>query len=142
VTNINNSQDGEFKGAWSFCQHCGEKIAFSAINCPKCQKSTFKSSSLLEQKSSKNYGIAVSLCGIFGMIGLHHFYIGKYLHGLFDLTLFLSWAYIFFISNTSNGTLLLLGIFFFIIDFFHTIFVFYKLIVGEQTDGDNKLITH
>lgn len=29
------------------------------------------------EKSEKSYGIAIILCGIFGVLGIHHFYLGK-----------------------------------------------------------------
>jgi hypothetical protein len=87
--------------------------------------------------SSKSYGIAVSLCGIFGMVGIHHFYIGNYLHGIFDLSL-LIFGVIFLLSGSSFyfsfGLLLLF------IDFIHTFFIFYKLITEKQKDGFGKLI--
>ena len=84
--------------------------------------------------SSKSYGIAVSLCGIFGMIGIHHFYIGNYLHGIFDLSL-LIFGLFFLISGPAGLGLLLLGI-----DVIHTFFIFYKLITEKQKDGSGKLI--
>ena len=36
------------------------------------------------EKSDKSYGAAVSLCMIFEMKGIHHFYLGNVLHGIFD----------------------------------------------------------
>ena len=38
-----------------------------------------------EPVSDRSYGVAVALCGIFGIVGIHHFYLGNHLHGLFDL---------------------------------------------------------
>ena len=85
--------------------------------------------------SKKSYGVAVTLCGIFGTLGVHHFYIGNWLHGLIDLALFI--AFIILIMNGSLGLgLLVLGI-----DVFHTLFVFYKLITGNQNDRHGRLIT-
>jgi hypothetical protein len=85
--------------------------------------------------SNKSYGVAVTLCGIFGTLGVHHFYIGNWLHGLIDLGLFI--AFIILIMNGSLGlSLLVLGI-----DLLHTLFVFYKLIIGNQQDGNGRLIT-
>ncbi len=88
-----------------------------------------------DNNSSKSYGIAVSLCGVFGILGVHHFYIGNILHGIFDLGLFIL-AMIFISQDESIGVILLL------IDIAHTIFVFYKLITEKQKDGHGKLIIH
>ena len=85
--------------------------------------------------SNKSYGVAVTLCGIFGTLGVHHFYLGNWLHRLIDLALFI--AFIILIMNGSLGlSLLFLGI-----DVVHTLFVFYKLIIGNQQDGNGRLIT-
>jgi len=85
--------------------------------------------------SNKSYGVAVTLCGIFGTLGVHHFYIGNWLHGLIDLALFI--AFIILIMNGSLG----LGLLVLAIDVLHTLFVFYKLIIGNQHDGHGLLIT-
>jgi len=37
--------------------------------------------------SPKSYGVAVCLSTIFGVLGIHHFYLGRYLHGLLDVTM-------------------------------------------------------
>ena len=84
--------------------------------------------------SKKSYGVAVTLCGIFGTLGVHHFYIGNWLHGLIDLALFI--AFLMLIMNGSVG----LGLFVLSIDVLHTLFVFYKLIIGNQRDGNDRLI--
>ena len=87
------------------------------------------------EKSSKSYAVAVSLAGIFGTVGLHHFYMGNYLHGLFDLALFALTIYFYF-----NGQILLAVIPFFI-DVLHTTYVFFKLIVEKAKDGQGRYIT-
>jgi len=85
--------------------------------------------------SNKSYGVAVTLCGIFGTLGIHHFYIGNWLHGVIDLALFI--AFIILIMNGVLAlSLLILGI-----DVLRTLFVFYKLIIGNQHDGHGRLIT-
>ena len=38
--------------------------------------------------SPKSYGIAVTLSMIFGVLGFHHFYMGNWLHGLLDFSMF------------------------------------------------------
>jgi TM2 domain-containing membrane protein YozV len=89
----------------------------------------------MNNNSSKSYGVAVSLCGVFGILGIHHFYIGNILHGVFDLTLFILAASLL-ISDNSLGVAVLL------VDIVHTILVFYKLITEKQKDGHGKLIVH
>lgn len=89
--------------------------------------------------STKSYGAAVALAGIFGMLGIHHFYLRNILHGLFDLGL--SIIGIILIAVAVSPGLILLGIAMLVVDFFHTIYVFYKLIVGEWRDGRGKLVT-
>ena len=86
-------------------------------------------------KSKKSYSLAVALCGIFGTLGVHHFYIGNWLHGLIDLALFI--AFILLIMNGS----MVLGLLVLGIDIFHTLFIFYKLIIGKQYDGQGRVIT-
>lgn len=84
--------------------------------------------------STKSYGVAVSLCGIFGIGGIHHFYIGNHLHGIFDLLL-LIFGFYFLISGPEG-----LGIFLLLIDVIHTFVIFYRLITEKQKDGSGKLI--
>lgn len=86
--------------------------------------------------SSKSYSIAVSLCGVFGIIGVHHFYIGNILHGVLDLSLFIT---AIFLLNTPGSEAL--GGILLLIDFLHTFVVFYKLITEKQKDGNGKFIT-
>ena len=40
-----------------------------------------------EMDSSKSYAVSVCLVGVFGTVGVHHFYLGRWLHGAFDLSL-------------------------------------------------------
>ncbi len=86
--------------------------------------------------SSKSYGVAVSLCGIFGIVGIHHFYIGNHLHGIFDLSL-LIFGVLFLIAGDG---LEVLGVLLLFIDVIHTFVVFYRLITEKQKDGSGKLI--
>ncbi|MEL0091530.1 MAG: TM2 domain-containing protein [Rhodospirillales bacterium] len=88
-----------------------------------------------KEKSEKSYGLAVALCGIFGTVGVHHFYIGNWVHGIIDLTLFLGFIILLILGIAELAIAVLL------VDVLHTLFVFYKLIVGEQRDGQGRLIT-
>ena len=125
---------------WSYCPHCGEKIAFTAPICPKCGRDTPRSAAG-ETKSDKSYGVAVILCGIFGIVGLHHFYIGNVVHGIFDLGLFLATLF-FLVAGATPGyepLFLVAGLCFFV-DVLHTIIVFTRLIIGRQRDGAGRLV--
>ena len=85
--------------------------------------------------SRKKYGVAVGLCGVFGMLGIHHFYIGNILHGVFDLSLLIIGIVLFSTSEYGGlGALLL------VIDFIHTAVVFFRLITESQKDSYGKII--
>lgn len=86
--------------------------------------------------SPKSYGTAVALCLVFGIVGIHHFYMGNWLHGLIDLGLFLL-AVVLFASGSSGAAMLVL-----IVDVVHTIYVTYLLIVGSARDGQGRLISY
>lgn len=88
------------------------------------------------EKSPKSYGVAVSLCGIFGTVGVHHFYLGNWLHGLFDFALFCTFIGLYL------ADMILPAVFVLVVDALHTLVVFYKLIVGEQLDSAGRLVTY
>jgi TM2 domain-containing membrane protein YozV len=86
-----------------------------------------------EDCSKKSYIISVCLSGIFGVVGIHHFYVERWMHGLFDFSLFV--IFIYLISNGNYFGFLVL-----LIDCIHTVYVTYKLIIGEYKDGKGKFI--
>ena len=86
--------------------------------------------------SSKSYGVAVSLCGIFGIVGIHHFYIGNHLHGIFDLSLLIFGVLLLIVGDGLEG----LGVLLLVIDVIHTFVIFYRLITEKQKDGSGRLI--
>jgi len=88
-----------------------------------------------QEKSPKSYGISVTLCGIFGVLGIHHFYLGDYLHGAVDLGLFILAVYLFSIGQDGMGMLFLL------VDGLHSIIIFYYLIVEKWRDGQGRPVT-
>jgi len=88
-----------------------------------------------ENISKKSYGVAVGLCGIFGMLGVHHFYIGNVLHGIFDLSLLIIGMILIFTPGYGG-----LGVFFILIDAIHTVVVFFRLLAENQEDGYGKPI--
>ena len=85
-------------------------------------------------KSTKKYSTAVILSGIFGVIGLHHFYLGRWKMGLLDFCLFLCTIFFYFTNHTLTAGILL------VIDGIHTIVVTYLLLTGQYKDGKGDLI--
>ncbi|MER5170907.1 NINE protein [Thioclava sp. GXIMD2076] len=86
-----------------------------------------------DTRSPKSYGTAVALCGVFGVLGVHHFYLGNILHGLVDLGLFLVTVALFCNGNP-------LALVFLLADALHTVIVFYKLITEQERDGQGRRI--
>ncbi len=87
------------------------------------------------EKSPKSYGIAVTLCGVFGVLGVHHFYLGDWLHGLADLGL-VALAVVFALQGYAGLALLVVAI-----DAIHTVVIFYYLIVEKWRDGQWRPVT-
>ena len=86
--------------------------------------------------SSKGYATAVCLSGIFGLLGIHHFYLGRWLHGIVDLSMTVG-AFILFIVGAELLGLLVLGI-----DIIHTVVVTILLLVGAYKDGEGNTVTY
>lgn len=89
--------------------------------------------------SPKSYGVAVCLSMIFGVVGVHHFYLGNWLHGLLDFSLLVGGLLCLY---SDNSTAMPIGMLLLIIDAIHTIWVTYRLIVGHCRDGKGRLITY
>ena len=87
--------------------------------------------------SPKSYGIAVTLSMIFGVVGVHHFYLGNWLHGLLDFSMLV--VGIICIAS-GNQTAVPIGTLLIIIDALHTIWITYRLVVGQCRDGQGRLI--
>ena len=86
--------------------------------------------------SEKSYVIAVCLSAIFGVVGVQHFYMGRYLEACIDLALFALTIYFFL-----NGELVL-AVVFGLIDGLHTLIVTFMLLTGTFRDGQGKLICY
>ena len=97
--------------------------------------------SINREYSEKSYIVAVCLVGIFGTLGFHHFYVNRWFHGLFDLSLAVLTIAFIIASELYIWFLLSAGILF-LIDFIHTVYFMYKLIVGEYMDGKGKPISY
>ncbi|WP_259780347.1 TM2 domain-containing protein [Aestuariispira ectoiniformans] len=93
--------------------------------------------------SEKSYGVAVCLSGIFGVLGIHHFYLGRYLHGLVDLGMTLV-AFVLYIYGVGagQGSFVLIGGIIFAIDIIHTLWITILLLIGQYRDGNGLLVTY
>lgn len=88
------------------------------------------------EQSEKKYAVAVCLSGIFGILGIHHFYLNRWLHGIIDLSLSIFGFYFISTGKPELGWLLL-GV-----DIIHTIVVTIMLLIGAYKDGDGKIVTY
>lgn len=86
--------------------------------------------------SDKNYIVAVSLSAIFGVMGIHHFYLGRYLEGLFDLGLAILTVVLYLSGYPLYGLLV------FAIDSVHTFIVTVMLLTGSIKDGRGHLVCY
>lgn len=129
--------------AFRYCMQCGKRIAFKAVQCPDCGAPTDREGTADDDTSPKSFGVAVTLCALFGLAGVHHYYIGNILHGLFDSGLFVVTILLFVLgSNAGNEGLLPLGVILLLVDIIHSIVVFFRLIVGKQRDGKGRRIRY
>lgn len=127
---------------FAFCYRCGTAIKTRDGRCSDCGATEPGQDHTPIAASPKSFGVAVVLCGIFGTLGIHHFYLGNVLHGLFDLGLVIGAIACFVLGASAAGPgLFLLGFVLIIVDGIHTMFVFYRLITGQQLDGDGSLVT-
>ncbi|MEQ9451429.1 MAG: NINE protein [Pseudomonadales bacterium] len=90
----------------------------------------------IETPSQKSYVIAVCLSAIFGVVGIQHFYMGRYVEATIDLGLFLLTLYFFFTGQN------LYAIITFALDGLHTLIVTFMLLTGTFRDGDGHLICY
>ena len=88
------------------------------------------------RSSSKSYGTAVILSGIFGILGIHHFYLGRWVHGWIDLGLSILGFSLLLSGETVLGWSVLL------VDFIHTVIVTFWLLTGSYHDGEGFLVTY
>ena len=90
----------------------------------------------MKTKSNKSYAIAVCLSAIFGVIGVQHFYLGRFLLGLADVSLS-ALAFYFFISGQLFFALLFFGL-----DYIHTLIVTILLLTGSFEDGEGHIVCY
>ena len=89
-----------------------------------------------EQVSDKSYTIAVCLSAIFGVVGIQHFYLGRWFEALIDLSLFV--VTIYFIFSGQFMLAILTGA----IDAIHTFIVTIMLLTGSFRDGRGRLVPY
>lgn len=92
------------------------------------------------QPSEKSYGTAVCFSGVFGLLGIQHFYLGRYLLGFFDLGLSIGAFAFIYLSDDTQG--IVFGVILLLIDIVHSIYVFVKLLAGEYEDGEGRLVMY
>ncbi len=90
----------------------------------------------VRQASEKSYVVAVCLCMIFGVMGIHHFYLRKYIEGTIDLGMFITMIVLFMMGYEGWAMLVLL------VDVIHTFVVTIMLLVGAVKDGSGKLVCY
>ncbi len=89
-----------------------------------------------EQASEKSYTIAVCLSAIFGMLGVQHFYMERWIEAILDLGMFFLAIYLFFVGEPVYAFIA------FAIDGIHTFIVTIMLLTGSFRDGSGKLICY
>ncbi|MEK9843988.1 TM2 domain-containing protein [Thalassospira sp.] len=126
-----------------FCSECGQSLDLEALHCSNCGKAspplhpTTKHNT--QDVSKRSFAVAVSLCGIFGLLGIHHFYLRNIVHGLIDFLMFIT-AIVCLLND--DPIWVFLGVPILLIDFGHTMWVMYHLFVGKTKDGDGKIVAY
>lgn len=90
----------------------------------------------MEQRSEKSYTVAVCLSGVFGILGIQHFYLGRYLEGFCDLGLSIFGYYSLMTGEVVLGVIALA------IDGIHTFIVTILLLIGSFRDGQGNLVCY
>lgn len=126
-----------------FCAMCGRKMPVENPACPACghpcAQPSSGAASRSDDVSEKNFGTAVALCGVFGVLGIHHFYLGNILHGIADFLLCIV-AFTCFFSNVPS--LIPIGFLLLLTDLAHTFWVMIRLFTGKTRDGYGKLVLY
>ena len=86
--------------------------------------------------SNKSYAIAVCLSGIFGVVGIQHFYLERWIEGILDFSLCVATLYFVFTGQ------FLLAILAGAIDALHTLIVTIMLLTGSFNDGHGRRVCY
>ena len=90
----------------------------------------------MEKRSSKKYVVAVCLSAVFGILGIHFFYLERYAIGLMDLLLSIAGLHFLFAGQVALGIGLLA------VDFLHRLIVTIMLLSGSCRDGRGDLVCY
>lgn len=90
----------------------------------------------MKRPSKKSYAVAVCLAGVFGVIGVEYFYIGRWAEGLLNVALFGATLYFFFSGNLLAAALL------FAVDFFYSLGTTIILMTGSMKDSEGAIICY
>lgn len=90
----------------------------------------------LETRSDKSYGVAVSLSAVFGVLGIQHFYLERWLEATIDFSLAIG-TVVFFLMGEPLMALLVAAI-----DAMHTFIVTIMLLTGSFRDGHGHLVCY
>ena len=94
------------------------------------------------ETSEKSFVLSVILAGVFGILGVHHFYVGRIFHGLFDLSLSIAGFSLLVIGLAEpRGFYVAAGVVVLLVDYVHSLYFIYRLIVGTYVDGRGRLIS-
>lgn len=127
-----------------FCKSCGERnVMRPNLRCSKCgyDLSRFSTDYVPgppAEISPKSFGLAACLCGIFGVLGVHHFYLGNIPHGMVDLGLFVGAM----VCLYGMPGMALFGVALLFIDILHSIFVMYLLFTGQTKDSAGRIVAY
>ena len=126
-----------------FCVHCGQRMNLETTHCPSCGHPSPPPPAVPrippEGISDRKFGTAVALCGVFGIVGIHHFYLGNILHGLIDLLMFVVG---FGLVLTDDSALAGVGVLIILVDVAHTVWVMIRLFTGKTRDGRGRLVVY
>ncbi len=89
-----------------------------------------------ETPSEKSYATSVILSSVFGLVGLHHFYLGRWLEGVIDLALSVGWMACLVLGKVP------LAILFLVLDFGHALISTILLLTGNYRDGVGRRVCY
>lgn len=88
------------------------------------------------EPSPKSYVVAVCLSAVFGVVGVQHFYLGRYIEGTIDFGLLVGTIYFFATGN------FMMAVTFAVIDGLHTFIVTILLLIGSFNDGQGRRVCY
>ncbi len=86
--------------------------------------------------SDRSYAKAVILSGIFGFVGVQHFYLRRWAEGLLDVGLTAGWLWGFATGRA------IWGVVFLVADCAHALFVTIALLTVNFRDGSGRLVCY